>query len=228
MIKTATVEQMRRCDAYTIEHNVPSMELIRRAAYSVFCEVDWYGSIAIAVGSGNNGADGFALACILKEHELDCTVFTVSERLHEECAAWAERARGLGVPVKAYEKGCFGGFDILVDCMLGTGFHGSVKERYRQAILEMNASRGYVVSVDINSGMNGDSGAGETVVCSDLTVTVQFVKQGQLTEAAAGYMKRLGCVDIGIADTENLELLREEQLVPRLDTRLRNYISAQL
>ena len=112
--------------------------------------------------------------------------------------------------------------------MLVTGFHGSVKERYRQAILEMNASRGYVISVDINSGMNGDSGAGETVVCSDLTVTVQFVKQGQLTEAAAGYMKRLVCVDIGIADTENLELLREEQLVPRLDTRLRNYISAQL
>lgn len=161
MIQTATVEQMRRCDRYTIEHHVPSMELIRRAAYSVFREVDWQGNIAIAVGSGNNGADGFALACILREHQIECTVFTLNPRLHSECAAWAARAEELGVRILPYEKGCFGEFDIVVDCMLGTGFSGNLKKHYRDAILEINASRGYVVSVDINSGMNGDSGAGE-------------------------------------------------------------------
>ncbi len=223
-MKLVSVEQMRRSDAYTIEHFVPSMELIRRAAYSIFHEVEWHGSIGIAVGSGNNGADGFALACILKEHHIDSTVFTVSSRLHTECALWAERAESLGVRILPYEKGCFSGYDILVDCMLGTGFSGSLKEGYRDAISEMNASEAYVVSVDINSGMNGDSGAGETIVSSDLTVTVEFVKKGQLTAAAGAYMKRLVCVQIGIVDAYGAEAIPQELQVSWLDRRPRRYV----
>ena len=223
-MKIASVEQMRRCDAYTIEHHVPSMELIRRAAYSVFCEVDWRGQIAIAVGSGNNGADGFALAYILKEHGIDFTVFMVSPRLHTECAAWAERAKTAGVTIESYKKGCFHGFDILVDCLLGTGFSGNLKENYRDAIFEMNSSKAFVVSVDINSGMNGESGAGETVVSSDLTVTVEFVKTGQLNPIAGDYMRRLVCVQIGILDSERLGFIAEECDVPWLDRQIRRYI----
>lgn len=222
-MKIASVDQMRRCDAYTIEHHVPSMELICRAAYSVFCAVEWHGRIAIAVGSGNNGADGFALACILKEHHYDCTVFVVSSRLHAECAAWSERAEAEGVTVMQYDRGCFDGFDILVDCMLGTGFNGCVKERYRNAIYEMNASEAYVVSVDINSGMDGDNGAGEVIVQSDLTVTIEFVKCGQLLPNAGKYMKRLVCVQIGIVDSEGLRELSKEKAVPWLDMESKNY-----
>ena len=224
MVKTVTVEQMRRSDVYTIEHLVPSMELIRRAAYSVFCEVDWFGNIAIAAGSGNNGADGFALACILKEHGIDSTVFTVSERLHDECAMWAERASENGVMIHPYKRGCFVGYDMIIDCMLGTGFQGSLKEAYRNAIEEINDSHAYVVSVDINSGMNGDSGAGELIVCSSLTVTVEFVKRGQLTQNAGWYIKRLVCVEIGIADSEGAECVADDLMVPWLEREARCYI----
>ena len=66
MIDCISVENMRRSDAYTIENFVPSLELMYRAAYGVFCQVGWYGKIAILAGSGNNGGDGYALACILK------------------------------------------------------------------------------------------------------------------------------------------------------------------
>lgn len=223
-MKLVTVEQMRRNDAYTIEHHVPSMELIRRAAYSVFREVSWDGIIGIVVGSGNNGADGFALACILKEHNMNPTVFTVSSRLHRECALWAEKAAGLGVRIEPYESGCLGGFDILVDCMLGTGFSGALKPDYLNAIREINQSGAYVVSVDINSGMNGDSGAGECVVSSDLTVTVEFVKRGQLTTAAGEHVKRLVCVQIGIVDAYGAEDVSEELQVSWLDRQPRQHI----
>ena len=56
---------MRLSDAYTIANLVPSLELMYRAAYGVFKAADWHGQTAIVVGSGNNGGDGFALACIL-------------------------------------------------------------------------------------------------------------------------------------------------------------------
>ena len=55
-----------------------------------------------------------------------------------------------------------------------------------------------MISVDINSGMNGDTGEAETAVCSNLTVTVGFVKRGLVTENAGRYIKCLVVADIGI------------------------------
>lgn len=204
MIDCISVENMRRSDAYTIANLVPSLELMHRAAYGVFLAANWKGTIAIVVGSGNNGGDGFALACILKEHHYDCTVFTVSHRLSEDSAFYAEKAVSAGVPVRPFEAECLTGYQIVVDCLLGTGFHGQLRENYRTAIEAINASGAYVVSVDINSGMNGDSGEGEQAVCSDLTVTIGYVKCGLISENAGRYMKRLVCADIGI------KLVKEE------------------
>ena len=62
----------------------------------------------------------------------------------------------------------------------------------------INSSGTEVISVDINSGMNGDTGEAEIAVRSDLTVTIGYVKNGLVTENAGRYMKRLRCTDIGI------------------------------
>ena len=204
MIPCISVENMRLSDAYTIENLVPSLELMYRAAYGVYKAVNWNGRTAIVVGSGNNGGDGFALAWILWQNGFDCKVFRVSQRLSGDSAYYAEKAASVGVPIVDFEPGCLAGFDFAVDCLLGTGFSGSVRENYRIAIEEINASGATVISVDINSGMNGDTGEGETVVKSHLTVTIGYVKSGLIAENAGRYMDRLVCVDIGI------ELFREE------------------
>lgn len=198
MIDCISVENMRQSDAYTIANLVPSLELMYRAAYGVYMAVKWNGQIAIVAGSGNNGGDGFALAWILKQKGFDCTVFTVSKRLSEDSAYYAEKAISVGVPVAEFAPGCLDGFNFVVDCLLGTGFSGGVRENYRTAIEEINASKAFVVSVDINSGMNGDTGEAEISVCSDLTVTIGYVKRGLIQENAGRYMKRLVCIDIGI------------------------------
>lgn len=207
MLDCISVENMRLSDQRTIAHYVASLELMYRAASGVFHAVEWQGSVAIVAGSGNNGGDGFALACILKEHGFACTVFTVSRRLSNDSAYYADKARAVGIPVIPFETGCSKGYQIVVDCLLGTGFQGSVRDSYRCAIEEINASDNYVVSVDINSGMNGDTGEAVIAVHSDLTVTIGYVKNGLLTENAGTYMKRLVCTDIGI------RLAREENKI---------------
>jgi NAD(P)H-hydrate epimerase len=198
MLDCISVENMRLSDAMTIEKYVPSLELMRRAADGVFRAAKWHGRVAIAVGSGNNGGDGFALACILNEHKIDCAIFTVSQRQSADSAHYAAKAANLGVQILPFAPGCLDGFDMVVDCLLGTGFQGTLRENYRTAIEEINASNAQVISVDINSGMNGDTGEGELIVGSDLTVTIGFVKNGLVTPNAGNYMKRLVCADIGI------------------------------
>ena len=209
MIPCISVENMRLNDAYTIANFVPGLELMYRAAMGVFKAVQWHGKIAIVVGSGNNGGDGFALACILKERGFECTVFTVSQRLSSDSAYYAEKVKAANIPIVPFVIGCLQEYSIVVDYLLGTGFSGAVRENYRIAMEEINASSTYVVSVDINSGMNGDTGEAELAVCSDITVTIGYVKNGLITDNAGKYIKHLVCTDIGIV------LLQEEGYITK-------------
>ena len=223
MIPCISVENMRLSDAYTIANFVPGLELMCRAAYGVFKAFDWHGSTAIVAGSGNNGGDGFALACILKERGFDCTVFTVSQRLSNDSAYYAQKAREAGVPIRPFEAGCLERFVTIVDCLLGTGFSGIVRGNYREAIEAINESAAYVISVDINSGMNGDTGEAELAVRSDLTVTIGYIKTGLVTKNAGNYMNRLVCADIGIVLVRQEGTITDENCPPWLE---RNVMTA--
>ena len=206
-ILCATVAQMRQSDRQTIERYVPSLTLMYRAAMGVYRAWDWSGETVIAAGGGNNGGNGFALACILRENGRRCRVVTLSDKLSPDSAHFAARARALGVPVSAYAPGAFAGCDTVVDCLLGTGFRGGVREPTAAAIREINAAAARVVSVDINSGMDGDTGAAPCAVRSDLTVTIGMVKRGQMCDSAGQYITRLVCADIGIVPTGEEERL---------------------
>lgn len=203
-IDVVSVENMRLSDADTIARLVSGTRLMHRAAMGIFQAVSWNGTIGILCGSGNNGGDGFALACILKAQGIPCSIFTLSDNLSADSAYYAQTAHSAGVTILPYVPGCLAYFDILVDCLLGTGFQGTVRGKYRDAIEEINHSGAFVVSADINSGMNGDTGESELAVFSDVTVTIGYVKAGLITERAGKYIRRLVCADIGIV------LLKEE------------------
>ncbi len=229
-----SVDLMHRSDAYTIEHYVPSKELMYRAAYGVYLAYDsrrgegavsngmhernlmpdgWQGKqIAILTGGGNNGGDGYALAWILKEAGIDSTVIRVSDKLSEDGRYYCEKAAASGVAMCDFARTDAGeadkretpgnadlsGYDVIVDCILGTGFRGEVRGKAAEAIKAINGSGAYVISVDINSGMNGDTGEAVLAVKSDLTVSVGYYKQGLFRGDADKYIKDMTNVDIGI------------------------------
>lgn len=196
-----SVEQMRKSDAYTIENFVPSKELMYRAANGVYESYkDWNKkSIAIVVGGGNNGGDGYALAGILKKNGIDSTIIKVSEKMSEDGMYYFGIADELGVECVSFTPETdLSSYEVIVDCILGTGFTGEVRGLAREAIVAINESNAYVISVDINSGMNGDTGEAVLAVKSDLTVSIGYYKQGLFTEAAKGYIKEMTNVDIGI------------------------------
>lgn len=194
-----TVATMRESDAYTIANLVPSKVLMYRAAMGVYLALPWKGRVGILTGSGNNGGDGYALACILAAQGISCQVWRVSEKFSEDGRYYHDKAVEQGVPVALFTPETeLSGYDILVDCMLGTGFSGTPRGLFQTAIQAINASGAYVVSVDINSGLNGDSGAGELAVRSDLTVTIGFLKTGFFQGESARQIGALTVVDIGI------------------------------
>ena len=202
---TVSVEEMREYDAYTIANFVPSKELMYRAAMGVYNSYDaWQDNkIAILVGGGNNGGDGYALAGILKKNDIDSVIIKVSDKMSDDGKYYFDIASELGVQVIDFSNDLrLNEYDIIVDCILGTGFKGEVRGLAGDAIEAINKSESYVISVDINSGMDGDTGEAVVGVYSDLTVSIGFVKNGLVTEASKKYIKKLTNVDIGIRRKE--------------------------
>ena len=209
MIPILSVENMRKSDAATIAGGIPGRELMLRAGRGVVEAMEEEACsmpAAVVCGSGNNAGDGYVIAKLLREKGRGCTIVRVSEKTTEDGAYWFHKCLETGVPVCPFDAAAgLSGYGTVVDCLLGTGFSGTPRGAVKDAIGAVNAAGrdgAYIVSVDINSGLNGDSGMAETCVRSDLTVSVGGFKSGHFLNMAKDVIgKKVNC-DIGITPAE--------------------------
>lgn len=192
-----STEVMRESDRWTIENLVPSKELMERAGKAIFDQVDWKGPVGIICVKGNNAGDGFVVASLLKDKGFDCEIVLLyGDSFSEDGKHFYDICVSKGIPVindSDYSK-----YKTIVDCIFGTGFKGEVREPAKTAIEKINSSGAYVVSADINSGLNGDTGLGDLYVISDLTVSIGTFKYGHfLGHSDVAMKKKVNC-DIGI------------------------------
>lgn len=199
MEKVITVETMRKSDAYTIANYIDSKKLMYKAGVGVFNSYDYKGNIAIVCGSGNNAGDGYVLSLLLKEKNISSTLFLIKEKFSVDGKYYFDKCMEQNIPYKVCAEGTdFSNYDIIVDCIFGTGFKGVARGIAGDIIDKINDSNKMVISVDINSGLNGDTGFGEKVVKSDLTVSIGYLKTGLLINDADKYIGSLKNCDIDI------------------------------
>ncbi|MBR2660391.1 MAG: NAD(P)H-hydrate dehydratase [Clostridia bacterium] len=219
-----SVAAMRESDARTIAEGIPGRELMLRAGKAVFERIDWKAPAAILCGSGNNAGDGYVLAKLLHDAGTACEVIMLSDRCSEDGAYYLSLCQEAGVKVTPWTPGrTLEGFGTVVDCLFGTGFRGTAEGAAAEAIRRINESGAYVVSVDINSGLNGDSGLAETCVRSDLTVSVGSFQPGHFLNMAKDVMKEKVNCDIGIRPVdEHISLVTEADIAPFFRPRANN------
>lgn len=151
----------------------------------------------ILVGKGNNGGDGLAAARYLRDAGLAVTlVYAVPpESLSGEAALQRDAAAAMGLPAVVYGRDRLDlaeGSGIL-DALLGTGGAGAPRGAYAELIAAANSSGKIIVSADIPSGLNADTGeTHEPCIHASVTVCLAFLKRGLLQypgAAAAGHVK---------------------------------------
>jgi len=188
MERVLTTEQMRSADRYTIDVlGVDENTLVQRAGDAVAQEIIKRflgGRVLVCVGNGNNGADGRVVAEILcKTHGFSVSVLNVSTGMF-----------------KLFDKK----YDIIVDCIFGTGLNRIVEGKYRKVIENINDSDAYVISCDIPSGINGDNGKVMGVaVKANLTIAIQELKLGHFLGEGIEYSGNVIAKDIGISIWED-------------------------
>ena len=194
-----SVEHMRKSDDYTIKNFVSSKKLMFRAAKGIYDSYNWKDKkIGIITGSGNNAGDGYALAGILFDNGIIPTIIRTSEKFSEDGKYYYDIIKKYDIPDIMYDNTDLSKYEVIVDCMLGTGFQGVPRGTIADAINKINNSGSFVISADINSGLDGDTGKAELAVKSDLTVSIGFYKKGMFLCDAPKYIKELVNVDIGI------------------------------
>ncbi len=219
MIPVTSTEIMRKSDALEIASGTPAATLMARAAKGIFDSVTWKAPVAIVCGVGNNAGDGFAVAELMANTGIECTLFLLSDKVSDTGKYFLDRAVNLGVKaVYGTENLSLDGFGSVLDCIFGTGFKGDIREPYKSAVEIINKSGLFTVSADINSGLNGDSGLFEACIRSDLTVSIGTYKSGLFLNHAKDVIKNKVNCDIGIPLAEEPAYLVEASDVAHLFT----------
>ncbi len=201
--------EMKECDRYAIEEiGIPSLVLMERAALAVVDEIlNRYpnpGKILVICGSGNNGADGFAAARLLRERgcEADLLFAGHEASLSEECRTQREICQRLRIP----EFSCsdrpepdLDRYDLILDALFGIGLSREISGFCKDLIRSVNQCRAVKAAVDIPSGVCADNGAVlGCAVHADLTVTFAARKIGHLLYPGTEYCGQVICRQIGI------------------------------
>ncbi len=224
MTDILSTKNMRESDRATIEGGVPSRTLMQRAGLSVKKCVEWRAPVGIVCGVGNNAGDGFVVASALLKDGIDCHIFLLEDRFSPDGKFFFDEAVASGVPYSFFSSETdLKGYKTLVDCIFGTGFRGEAEGIAKTAIEAINTSGSFVVSVDINSGLGGDSGMSTLAVHSDLTVSIGSYKSGHFLGMAKDYMKKKINVPIGITPIHPPYKLFETADAARICTPRANY-----
>lgn len=214
-----TNEEMRKVDAFAMQ-KVSGLELMERAGNAVFARIKELlitrtGKVVCVCGGGNNGGDGFVVARLLLSGGYDVSVVCLAEKFSEEARINKEKYLALGGEIAtAMPKG---GISLIVDCLLGTGFSGTLRPDGVELVRLINTQKtlgAYVVSVDIPSGICGDNGLGEHFVFADETLCIGEEKLGVRLANGLDGAGEVCKLDIGLNGFEDENYV---QLIERSD-----------
>ncbi len=193
-MKISGVAQMRAMDRRAIDRlGIPDqvlMENAGRAAFEVLARE--YGiekkRYVIFCGAGNNAGDGLVVSRHILSNGGIPHVFFVGDpdRLQGAAKANLAIASGLSIridriaDVSQIREEIFRA-DGIVDAIFGTGLDREVEGTFRDVIELINQCPRPVLSLDIPSGVNGDTGAIlGAAVRADHTVTFGLPKRGNM------------------------------------------------
>ncbi|MBN1547703.1 MAG: NAD(P)H-hydrate dehydratase [Syntrophaceae bacterium] len=193
-MKIARVDEMRAMDRFATEKlGIPEEILMENAglasAFVLNREIGIRGkTFSVLCGGGNNGGDGFVVARKIHADGGKVKVFILGDPGKYKGAAQTNYNIVLGLSVEVEVAKSVEDMlqdvlysDVIIDGLFGTGLDREVRGLYADAIDLINESGKMVLSLDIPSGINGDTGEIMGVaVNADLTVTYGLPKIGNL------------------------------------------------
>ena len=189
---TISCKEMKAMDSYTIENiGVPSIVLMENAALKVIKNIPIENAekFTVVCGVGNNGGDGLAVArhIILNGKKVDLYILGNLDKATNDFNINLNILKNMDVEfihIKGTDelnrlKTSLINNDITIDAIFGIGLTRNVEGTYKEVISLINEHSKYIISVDIPSGLDGDTGEVLGIaVKANKTVTFHLAKKG--------------------------------------------------
>ncbi|MBO4705724.1 MAG: NAD(P)H-hydrate dehydratase [Spirochaetaceae bacterium] len=173
----------------------------------------------IVCGSGDNGGDGYALSRRIP----NCIVWSVKPPKSPSCICQKERAEKVGVHIFSGDVASFksefgfdaigdktsdddsgisGKFDVVIDCIFGSGFHGEPDESVAEVIRFLNSLKAWKIACDVPSCLScANASLRDDVFKAHSTATMGALKKILYAEYSKDYVGDVYCSNLGVTRT---------------------------
>lgn len=188
-------------------------------------------SVAVFVGGGNNGGDGLVLAKLLIEAGIPCTTYSLAaaEKFQNEARMALEDFISAGGRLIVYsptevatQASRIARFDLIVDCMLGNGAHGELRELFAAAVRDIGAAGVPVVAADAPTGYDSQAhGRREPYITAQETLLFGFPRLDAYTREGGPAFGEASVAPLGypagiVAQFSENTFLATEALIPQM------------
>jgi NAD(P)H-hydrate epimerase len=178
------------------------MKRAGQSAYQVFTQhFPNAKKVLVLTGQGNNGGDGYVFAAIAKDAGINVQLCQIGDaaQLSGDAAEARNAWRIEQGIIDGIEQADFESAEVIVDALLGIGMRGTLRAEYQRLIHKINQTNKPVLSLDIPSGLNADTGyISDVAVNADATISFVGLKQGLFTARSAEYCGEIYFSGLGV------------------------------
>ncbi len=171
-------------------------------------------TVLVVAGIGHNGGDALVMADYLDDRYLvSVAICGHVDKMHPDVKAVYERLvdkKDIHCLEEATDCEKLPSTDVIIDGVFGLGIARPVSGIYHSVIEWMNQSSASVVSIDIPSGLDANSGKIWGIsVQADYTLVVQALKYGHVMYQGKDNCGKIITVDVGIPIESNTDVCIE-------------------
>ncbi len=232
-MKIVSSKQMAEIEAMAYRKGASESEFMEEAGSGVALTVQDFieraqcpRQVILLCGKGNNSGDAYVAGIDLLQFDYEVTAYQTVPI--EACSSLCRHnfARFVQQGGKAYTIESAEEFQLpqegtIIDGLFGTGFRGTVEEPFASIIQKVNESQLPVISIDIPSGLDGDSGIiGGIAVKAEETAFLGLPKMGFFLNNGWDYVGRLRYVNFGLGEEyidsipPSMQMLENDELRP--------------
>lgn len=158
-------------------------------------------SVLVLAGPGNNGGDALFAAQFLKERCYQVTLILAGDSANlpsDASAALSSWQASGGDTLPSIPSD--GNWDLIIDGLFGIGLDRDLSGKYLEIVRQINKMETPVLSIDIPSGLNSDTGQPfRDAVRADHTITFIALKPGIFTAYGPDYCGEVHFDSLGIS-----------------------------
>ncbi|MCP5174769.1 MAG: NAD(P)H-hydrate dehydratase [Moraxellaceae bacterium] len=195
-------QQIKQLEQQVFASGVASQDLMYKAGEAVFSilqqQYPLATKIVVLCGAGNNGGDGYVVACLAQQAGYQVQVFYSAEPKTVDAQIMYNKAQALAVNMQVWQGRTIQA-DVIVDALFGIGLNAAIIGISKDMIAAANDNGVPIIAIDVPSGINADTGAVMTIAIQ-AQVTVCFIayKLGLLTGAGSQFAGKVIIQTLGI------------------------------